>query len=171
MMPLQGCIQLFALLVLHFQASFRALNRRRGHAHKTDEKTVQTFDSSLQWHQILPSCFTLISSVQNPASIYPLSFRLVIFFHGNVFVLSLKTGRQKRSRQLVEQWKKEQVWPFLGCCTADTKTDVGRHQLFNNGLLVFFHCLLMIASRKSFTHMCGARMLMQPASDMHARYA
>ena len=40
------------------------------------------------------------------------------------------------------QWKKEQVWPFFGCCTADSQTDAGRHQLYNNGLLVlFFHCL------------------------------
>ena len=32
--------------------------------------------------------------------------------------------------------------PFIGCCTADSQTDAGRHQLYNNGSLVlFFHCL------------------------------
>ena len=28
--------------------------------------------------------------------------------------------------------------PFFGCCTADSQTDVGRHQLYNNGSLVLF---------------------------------
>ena len=49
----------FTLLVLHFQASFLALNKWRGDAHKPDEKTVRTFYSSLQWHQILLMCFLL----------------------------------------------------------------------------------------------------------------
>ena len=41
-----------------------------------------------------------------------------------------------------KQWKKEQVWPFFCCCTADSQTDTGRHQLYNNGSLVIFpHCL------------------------------
>jgi len=34
--------------------------------------------------------------------------------------------------------EKEQVWPFFGCCTADSQTDAGRHQLYNNGSLVLF---------------------------------
>ena len=37
-----------------------------------------------------------------------------------------------------KQWKKEQVWPFFGCCTADSQTDAGKHQLYNNGSLNFF---------------------------------
>ena len=27
---------------------------------------------------------------------------------------------------------------FVGCCTADSQTDTGRHQLYNNGSLVLF---------------------------------
>ena len=37
------------------------------------------------------------------------------------------------------QWKKEQVLAFFGCCTADSQTDTGRHQLNNNGSLVIFY--------------------------------
>ena len=37
-----------------------------------------------------------------------------------------------------KQWKKEQVWPFFGCCTADSQTDAGRNQLYNNDSLVLF---------------------------------
>ena len=33
---------------------------------------------------------------------------------------------------------KKQVLPFFGCCTADSQTDAGRHQLFINGSLVLF---------------------------------
>ena len=39
---------------------------------------------------------------------------------------------------MAKQWKKEQVLPFFGCCTADSQTDPGRHQLHNNGSLVYF---------------------------------
>ena len=43
---------------------------------------------------------------------------------------------------LDKQWKKEHIWPILGCFTADWKTDAGRHQLHNNSsLALFFHCL------------------------------
>ena len=36
--------------------------------------------------------------------------------------------------------------PFFGCCTADSQTDAGRHQLNNNGSLVLFStaCFLCI---------------------------
>ena len=34
--------------------------------------------------------------------------------------------------------KKEQFWPIFGCCTADSQTDTGRHQLYNNGSHVLF---------------------------------
>ena len=37
---------------------------------------------------------------------------------------------------LVEQWKKEQVWPILVVGTANSQTDAGRHQLY--GSLVLF---------------------------------
>ena len=36
---------------------------------------------------------------------------------------------------IFKQWKKEQVWPFFGYCTADSQTDAGIHQLYNNGSL------------------------------------
>ena len=39
---------------------------------------------------------------------------------------------------LYKQWKKDQVWPFFGCCTADSPTDKSRHQPYNNGSLVLF---------------------------------
>ena len=39
---------------------------------------------------------------------------------------------------IIKQWKKEQVLPYFGCCTADSQTDAGRQQLYNNGLLVLF---------------------------------
>ena len=38
-----------------------------------------------------------------------------------------------------KHWKKEQVWPFCCCRTADSQIDAGhpgRHQLHNNGSLV-----------------------------------
>ena len=39
----------------------------------------------------------------------------------------------------IKQEKKEQVSPpFFGCCRADSQTDTGRHQLYNNGSLVLF---------------------------------
>ena len=43
-------------------------------------------------------------------------------------------------RHIFKQLKKEQVWPFFGCCTADSQTDndASRHQLYNNGQLVLF---------------------------------
>ena len=31
-----------------------------------------------------------------------------------------------------KQWKKEQVWPFSGFCTADSQNDSGRQQLYSN---------------------------------------
>ena len=34
--------------------------------------------------------------------------------------------------------EKAQVRPFYGCCTADSQTDTGRHQLYNNSSLVHF---------------------------------
>ena len=34
--------------------------------------------------------------------------------------------------------KKEHVWQFFGFCTADSQTDTGRHQLYNDGSLVIF---------------------------------
>ena len=43
---------------------------------------------------------------------------------------------------IFKQWRKEHVWKFLGCCTADLQTDTGRHQLYN----LFFHYLDMLAS-------------------------
>ena len=36
---------------------------------------------------------------------------------------------------MYKQWKKEQVLPFIGGCTADSQTDTGRLQLYNNGPL------------------------------------
>ena len=39
---------------------------------------------------------------------------------------------------MAKQWKKEQVWPFFGCFTADSQADTGRHQLYNNGSFVLF---------------------------------
>ena len=47
-------------------------------------------------------------------------------------------------RIVTKQWKKEQVWPFFGCCTSDSQTDEGRHQLYNNNCcccLLFFPLL------------------------------
>ena len=40
---------------------------------------------------------------------------------------------------MFKQWKKEQVWPYFGYCTADSQTDAARHQLYNNGSLVLFY--------------------------------
>ena len=37
-----------------------------------------------------------------------------------------------------KQWGKQHVWPFFGFCTADSQTDAGRHQLYNNVSLVLF---------------------------------
>ena len=55
-------------------------------------------------------------------------------------------------RTLLQQWNKEQVWPFCCCCIADLQTDSGRYQLYNNGSIVFFtsahaghfHCLTIL---------------------------
>ena len=35
----------------------------------------------------------------------------------------------------------EKAWPFFGCCTADSQTYGGRHQVYNNGVLVLFPLL------------------------------
>ena len=45
-----------ALLVSHFQASFWALNRRRGNAHKPDRKTGRLVNTAQQGSEILLSC-------------------------------------------------------------------------------------------------------------------
>ena len=37
-----------------------------------------------------------------------------------------------------KQWTKGQVWPYFGCCTADSQTDWGRNQLYNNCSLFLF---------------------------------
>ena len=57
-------IGLWHLLFLIFKPprpSIWALNRGKDNAHKPDGKTVQatTFDTPLQWHHILLSCFSL----------------------------------------------------------------------------------------------------------------
>ena len=39
---------------------------------------------------------------------------------------------------MAKQWKKEQVWPFFDLCIADSQTDAGRYQLYNNGSIVLF---------------------------------
>ena len=31
----------------------------------------------------------------------------------------------KKTSGTTKQWKKEQVWPFFGCCTTDSQTDTG----------------------------------------------
>ena len=51
---------------------------------------------------------------------------------------ALQAGCKVSPSEGTKQWKKEQVWPFLGCCTADSQTETGRHQLYNNGSLVLF---------------------------------
>ena len=42
-----------------------------------------------------------------------------------------------------KQWKKEQVRPFFGCCTADSQT--GIHQLYNDGSLGTFSTAWLLA--------------------------
>ena len=59
-----------------FQAILSTEHEER-RLHKPDEKTVRTFDSSLQWHQILLSCFSLESSAGGPAQ-----FRQIAPFSG-----------------------------------------------------------------------------------------
>ena len=51
---------------------------------------------------------------------------------------------------IAKQWKKEQVWPFVGCCTAYSQTDAGIHQLYNNSSLVLFStvCSLLYCKAK-----------------------
>ena len=39
---------------------------------------------------------------------------------------------------LVSSGKKNKFDKFFGCCTADSQTDAGRHQLYDNGSLVLF---------------------------------
>ena len=49
---------------------------------------------------------------------------------------------------MFKQWKKGQVWPSFVCCTADSQTDAGRHQLYNNnGSLVLFSSACLWLSR------------------------
>ena len=43
---------------------------------------------------------------------------------------------QSSVRANTKQWKKGQVWPFFGCCAADSQTDAGRHQLYDTSSLV-----------------------------------
>ena len=47
----------------------------------------------------------------------------------------LFSSRAANASVLGKHWKKEQVWPFFGYCTADSQTDA---QLYNNGSLVLF---------------------------------
>ena len=82
-MPLQGCIKLVNLITalkLLWKGVFGLYKwfiSDFGDTHKPDEKTVRTFDSSLQWHQILLSCFSLESSAGGPAQ-----FRQIAPFSG-----------------------------------------------------------------------------------------
>ena len=59
------------------------------------------------------------------------------------FIICLKEGCNMAQNiivcQLNKQRKKEQVWPFSGCCKADSQTDAGRYQLYN--ACSFFQCL------------------------------
>ena len=68
------CTRLLHFLFHIFKPVCKQCNRRRGDSYKPDEKTVRTFDTSLQWHQILLSCFSLRSSA-SPASMKPTSAR------------------------------------------------------------------------------------------------
>ena len=47
----------------------------------------------------------------------------------------------------IKQWKKKPVWPFFGCYSADSQTDAGIHQLYNNGSLGVFPLLDEYESR------------------------
>ena len=40
--------------------------------------------------------------------------------------------------ELPSSGKKEHILSFCSCCTADSQTDAGRHQLYNTGSLVLF---------------------------------
>ena len=59
----------------------------------------------------------------------------------------------RQFRPTTKQWKKEQVWPFFGCCTADSQTEAGRYQLYNNGSLVRFSTACFRPTRY---HSCSA---------------
>ena len=52
-------------------------------------------------------------------------------------IIYVPTGKVS-SAFIIKQWKKEPVWPFFCCYTADSLTDTGRHQLYNNGSLILF---------------------------------
>ena len=59
-----------------------------------------------------------------------------MYIRRTLYVLS---GSNTRRRTYVpKEWKNEQVWLFFGCWSADSQTDTGRHQLYNNGSLVLF---------------------------------
>ena len=49
--------------------------------------------------------------------------------------------------------EKEQVGTFVGCCTADSQTDAGRYQLYNNGSLVLFYTPFLLLTF-NFTSGC-----------------
>ena len=51
----------------------------------------------------------------------------------------------------IKQWKKEQVWPCFGCCTADSQTYTGRHQLYNNDSLVLFSIAWQLYRNAEYT--------------------
>ena len=54
-----------------------------------------------------------------------------------------------------KKWKKTSLASF-GCCTADSQTDAGRHQLYNNGSLVLFSTAWSFVNRMvniQFLHM------------------
>ena len=66
----------------------------------------------------------------------PPQIRLAPQLHDTLLLRTRATRRP--SWNTTKQWKKEQVWQFFGCCTADSQTDTGRNQLYNNGSPVLF---------------------------------
>ena len=49
-----------------------------------------------------------------------------------------------------KQWKKEQVWPFLCCCTADSQTDAGNISCTTTARLYFFPLLVYHSSMAGY---------------------
>ena len=59
--------------------------------------------------------------------------------------------------------EKRTCFAIFYCCAADSLTDAGRHQLYNNGSLVpFFHCLIISLCRLLF-------LALHPGADVVAR--
>ena len=106
-----------------------------------EEMEVEFLALDMAAVEIRDIVFKIGDKVRNPIRNFITLCQLIEVEMSNKMFMQSSDKRSIKSQNLScinKQWNKEQVWPFFGCCSADSQTDAGRHQLYSNGSLVLF---------------------------------